>query len=84
MAKAKRSKTRGKTSKRRAPARRKAVRRPARRAKRASGAGKATSQRIAALEAENRRLRAELEALRAGGNEPAAEPGGETQPTLDF
>jgi hypothetical protein len=86
MAKAKKAK-RG----RRAPATkrktgRKAAKKPVRRASRRTGTATSASatRRIAALEAENRRLREELEALRAGRTETAApaqpEPAGGEQP----
>jgi hypothetical protein len=89
MAKAKKSRTKGragaKAKKRPAPkrakaARKKTARKPARRA-----SGGRSDARVAELQAENRRLREELEALRAERESPggrvAEEPG---EPTLPF
>jgi hypothetical protein len=89
--KAKKSRTKGragaKAKKRPAPRRAKAGRKSAAKktARRASGGGRSDA-RVAALQAENRRLREELEALRAereAAPSPSAgeEPG---EPTLPF
>jgi hypothetical protein len=87
--KAKKSRTKSragaKAKKRPAPKRAKAGKKAARKpARRASGGGRSDA-RVAELQAENRRLREELEALRAeresSGSAAAEEPG---EPTLPF
>jgi len=84
MARAKKTRTSTKTksSRRRAPAKTRG-RKPAagRKTRPGRAASPGQSARIAQLEAENRRLREELEALRA---ERAETPLGEQSPTMDL
>jgi hypothetical protein len=71
MARAKRKRTKSKSPKRRPAAKTRARKRPATR-KASPKAARGQSERIAQLEAENRRLREEIESLRA--ERPATQP----------
>ena len=75
MARAKRKRTKTKSPKRRPAAKTRARKRPATR-KASPRASRGQSERIAQLEAENRRLREEIESLRAErrATPPAGEP----------
>ena len=80
MARAKRKRTKTKSPKRRPAAKTRARKRSATR-KATPRASRGQSERIARLEAENRRLREELESLRAErAGTPAGEPLGEQAP----
>ena len=84
MARAKktRTSTKKKSSRRRAPARARGRKPAAGKTRRSGAASPGQGARIAQLEAENRRLREELEALRAERSEGA--PIGEQSPTMDL